>query len=92
MEQLFSPKTLATLLGIAEQTIYNRHSTGGDLPSVVKLGHLLRFRSSDVETWLAQKHQTATPPTLAPPVIPRRRGRPSKAEQIAARRQGEIPR
>ena len=41
MQQLFSPKTLAAYLGLAEQTIYNRHSSGGDLPKAVKLGHQL---------------------------------------------------
>ncbi|AJX17086.1 helix-turn-helix transcriptional regulator [Burkholderia ubonensis] len=57
MQQLFSPKTLAAYLGLAEQTIYNRHSTGGDLPKATKLGQLLRFRPADVEAWLDAKRQ-----------------------------------
>lgn len=64
MEQLLSPKTLAARLGLAEQTIYNRHSTGGDLPKAIKLGHLLRFHPVDVESWLDVKRQSgavATP-------------------------------
>lgn len=88
MEKFFSPKTLANYLGLAEQTIYNRHSTGGDLPQAIKLGRLLRFRLTDVEAWLEAKHQAcATPLSFPPtqPLTPRRRGRPTKAEQVAAR-------
>lgn len=58
MQQLFSPRTLATYLGLAEQTIYNRHSTGGDLPRAIKLGHLLRFMPDDVDAWLSAKRQS----------------------------------
>lgn len=58
MQQLFSPKTLAAYLGLAEQTIYNRHSTGGDLPNAIKLGQLLRFRPADVDAWLDAKRQS----------------------------------
>ncbi|MEZ0245650.1 MAG: helix-turn-helix transcriptional regulator, partial [Methylophilaceae bacterium] len=57
VEQLLTPKTLAATLGLAEQTIYNRHSTGGDLPLAIKLGRLLRFRPSDVEAWLERQQQ-----------------------------------
>lgn len=52
VEHLLSAKALAVRLGVAEQTIYNRHCSGGDLPPAVKLGRLLRFRASDVEAWL----------------------------------------
>jgi len=84
MDALLSPKDLAAFLGIAEQTVYNRHSAGGSLPSALKLGRLLRFRPSDVETWLEQQHQPeADIPTSK---TPRRPGRPTKAEQIARRR------
>lgn len=87
VEQLLTPKTLAITLGLAEQTIYNRHSTGGDLPPAIKLGRLLRFRPSDVEAWLKRQQQAST--TLRspqPPSVTRRPGRPTKAEQVAARR------
>lgn len=85
MEALLSPKNLSEVLGVAEQTIYNRHSTGGDLPRCIKLGRLLRFRPSDVEAWLAKQEQANLPPP--PPVLPttRRKGRPTKEEQIRAR-------
>ena len=87
MEQLLSPKTLAALLGLAEQTIYNRHSIGGDLPPTIKLGRLLRFRASDVEAWLTSQQAAAAvvrPPAKRP--TSRRPGRPTKAEQVATRR------
>ncbi len=58
MQQLFSLRTLATHLGLAQQTIYNRHSRGGDLPKAIKLGHLLRFSPNDVDVWLNAKRQT----------------------------------
>jgi predicted DNA-binding transcriptional regulator AlpA len=64
MQQLYSPRTLATHLGLAQQTIYNRHSGGGDLPKAIKLGHLLRFSPDDVEVWLNAKRQaTAAAPS-----------------------------
>jgi predicted DNA-binding transcriptional regulator AlpA len=87
VEQLLSAKALAEILGLAVQTLYNRHSTGGDLPPSIKLGQQIRFRPSDVEAWLEGKFTAPKPPSLplAPPVG-RRRGRPTKAEQIAARR------
>lgn len=89
MEQLLSPKMLADYLGLAEQTIYNRHSNGGDLPKTIKLGRLLRFRLSDVDAWLetkSQKTNSALVLTPAQPLVSKRRGCPTKAEQIAARR------
>jgi predicted DNA-binding transcriptional regulator AlpA len=55
MQQLLTAKSLADYLGLAEQTIYNRHSSGGDLPKPIKLGQLLRFHPSDVDVWLESK-------------------------------------
>ncbi|POZ60367.1 helix-turn-helix transcriptional regulator [Chromobacterium alticapitis] len=88
MDQLLSPKMLADYLGLAEQTIYNRHSSGGDLPKTIKLGRLLRFRLTDVDAWLEKQSRADAAPVQIPaePSVPRRRGRPTKAEQIAARR------
>nr|WP_222613135.1 helix-turn-helix domain-containing protein [Undibacterium jejuense] len=88
MDKLLTPKALADLLGLAEQTIYNRHSNGGDLPQSIKLGRLLRFHSADVDAWLGRQRQPAAPQALPPRPVPsaRRPGRPTKAEQIAARR------
>ena len=87
MEHLLTPKALAAALGLAEQTIYNRHSNGGDLPTCIKLGRLLRFRPADVEMWLAKQLTATEEPALQEQVhMPRRRGRPTKTEQVAARR------
>lgn len=94
MDRLLSAKALGAMLDLAEQTIYNRHSLGGDLPPAVKLGRTLRFRLSDVETWIASKLSSSKPPRCpataapAPDVFPHRPrgGRPTKAEQIAKRR------
>lgn len=87
LDKLLTPKALADLLGLAEQTIYNRHSTGGDLPHAIKLGRLLRFHTADVDSWLERQRQPAVPPATPPRPVPsvRRPGRPTKAEQIAAR-------
>lgn len=85
VEQLLTPKTLAAALGLAEQTIYNRHSSGGDLPPVIKLGRLLRFRPADVEVWLECRQQLTAPVSTSAPLVARRPGRPTKAEQIARR-------
>lgn len=86
MEQLFTPETLATFLGIAEQTIYNRHSIGGDLPPSIKLGRLLRFRHGDVVAWLNKKQQAEKLGSPTHTSTKRRRGRPSKKEEIESRR------
>ncbi|RQR44819.1 DNA-binding protein [Burkholderia sp. Bp9140] len=85
--QLLTPKALAEKLGLAVQTIYNRHSKGGDLPPCIKLGRLLRFKPADVDAWLASKAPPpGQPPAFAAAPAARRRGRPTKAEQVAARR------
>jgi len=55
MDQLLSTKALASVLGVSEQTIYNRHSSGGNLPPSIKLGRLLRFRATDVDAWIANQ-------------------------------------
>lgn len=85
MQILLTPKTLGAMLGLAEQTIYNRHSNRGDLPPVLKVGRLLRFRPSDVDAWLASKEEPTAPTTTPISSPPRRPGRPTKAEQVAAR-------
>ena len=90
MEPLLTPQILAATLGLAEQTIYNRHSTGGNLPPAIKLGRLLRFRPADVEAWLERQKQPSPSAVSTAPAVQRpparRRGRPTKAEQIVARR------
>ena len=89
MERLLTPEKLVEITGLSRQTIYNRLSTGGDLPPVVRLGRALRWRASDVAAWIAAKISTpafSMPLPVAPPLVTsRRRGRPTKAEQIAYR-------
>nr|WP_225936262.1 helix-turn-helix domain-containing protein [Caballeronia sp. NK8] len=76
-----SPHALAAFLGLAVQTIYNRHSSGGDLPSAIKLGNRIRFRSEDVDAWLDAKRQSlptqTTMPTTGRPIQRRERRRSS---------------
>jgi len=86
MQQLLvSPAELATMLGLAPRTIYNRLHTKGDLPPVMYLGRLPRFAISDVHEWLNAKRSSGSAVTNQ---VPRRRGRPTKAAQIAKRRMG----
>ncbi|MEN8515897.1 DNA-binding protein [Burkholderia sp. RS02] len=87
MDQLLSAKPLAAVLGDEMQTTYNRSSGDGNLPRYMKRGILLRFRSSDVEAWLTSQQPSPgqqTVVTVTP--APRRRGRRTKAEQVATRR------
>lgn len=71
------------MLSLAPRTIYNRLSSGGDLPPVVRIGRLPRFAVADVERWLdAKREQPARE-------LRRRPGRPTMAEQIA--RRGRLP-
>lgn len=76
---LITPSELGSLLSLAPRTIYNRINTGGDLPPVLRMGRLPRFALSDVHAWIDKKRTPAAP--ASPP--PRRRGRPTKAEQMA---------
>lgn len=85
MNKLLSPQGLADMLGLSVQTIYNRQAKHGDLPPVIKIGRLTRFREADVERWInGVKFSVSTP--SEPRINKKRRpGRPTKAEQIAAR-------
>lgn len=84
MSPLITITGLSEITGLAVQTIYNRHCNGGDLPTVIKLGKLIRFRAADVENWINSK---VVCPQQAPdkPYVAKRIGRPTKAEQIARR-------
>ena len=83
MTPLLTPETLAQKLCLSTQTIYNRLALRADLPVHLKLGRLTRWRESDVDIWLTAKMVSAPVETH---LQVRRRGRPTKAEQIAARR------
>jgi predicted DNA-binding transcriptional regulator AlpA len=81
-------KTIKSLRArLTAQTVYNRISIGNSasLPKYIKLGSLVRFPLTEVEAWIALQINDAQLPKLDPLTIVRRRGRPSKAEQIARR-------
>jgi predicted DNA-binding transcriptional regulator AlpA len=83
MTPLLTPETLAQKLCLSTQTIYNRLAKRVDLPVHLKIGRLPRWREIDVDDWLAAKVEPAQVAVLC---SLRRRGRPTKAEQMAARR------
>lgn len=88
MTQLLTPRELASLLSLKEQTIYNRHSIGGSLPTAIKIGSRLRFRQADVDTWIAGQMELQPVAPIAHQAaidVARPRGRPTKARQIASR-------
>lgn len=93
MEKLLTSDQLAAVLGLSVQTLYNRRTRGEPLPPCVKVGRLLRYEQAEVHAWLASQREAqhvrkvvlATPEQTAPPQVARRRGRPTKAEQIRRR-------
>jgi excisionase family DNA binding protein len=89
MTQLLTARELASLLSLKEQTIYNRHSTGGSLPTAIKIGSRLRFRQSDVDAWIAGQMEPQPAANILSQTstdLARPRGRPTKAQQIASRK------
>lgn len=87
MKNLLSVAELAHLLGVAKQTVYNRHFSGQDLPPAIKIGSRLLFDPVDVQAWVdAKKRPLASLVTSATTAAPRRPGRPTKAEQVAGRK------
>ncbi|MHB0991762.1 MAG: helix-turn-helix transcriptional regulator [Burkholderiales bacterium] len=83
MEKLLTPQALGVMLSMSVQTVYNRRAQGLSLPPAVKLGRLLRFRESDVQTWITA--QIESPVLFSVQPMQRRRGRPTKEEQVASR-------
>lgn len=89
MEALLSPVQLAAMLGISVQTIYNRRTRGESMPTCVKLGGLVRYHPEDVRAWLNRQSETSTAGLSASArcevdaddEMPKKRGRPTKAEQ-----------
>ncbi|WP_425195059.1 helix-turn-helix transcriptional regulator [Paraburkholderia phenazinium] len=59
MEKLLTADDLAALLNIQKRSVYVARYTRGNLPPAIKVGGLLRFRPSDVETWLANQPASA---------------------------------
>lgn len=66
---LLTAAQLGKILGLAQQTIYNRLQNGADLPPAIRVGRLPRFFLDDVHTWLNAKRASAAPaPALTKPV------------------------
>ena len=58
MERLLTPRELSALIALAQKTIYNRRTTGGDLPPAIILGRHVRFKASDVHQWMEQHRES----------------------------------
>lgn len=94
MEPLLTTEQLAAALGLSVQTLYNRRARGESLPPCITLGRQLRFFQADVHDWLeAQREGRGLCPTVPlrepgqthQPSPPRRRGRPTKHDEIQRR-------
>lgn len=93
MDKLLTSDQLAAVLGLSVQTLYNRRTRGDALPPCVKVGRLLRYEQAEVHAWLASQREAqhvpqvalTTPERTAAPQVARRRGRPTKAEQLQRR-------
>lgn len=58
MDRLLTPRELSALIALAQQTIYNRRATGGDLPPVILLGRHVRFKAADVHQWMERHRES----------------------------------
>lgn len=88
MQNLLSVAQLGRLLGLSAQTIYNRRSTGEDMPPAIKIGSQVRFDPDEVKMWLKKRQEQPSIARVQPSgtaEVPRRRGRPTKAESMAQR-------
>jgi predicted DNA-binding transcriptional regulator AlpA len=89
MQQLLvTPAELAAILSLSQGAIYHGLHTKGDLPTVIRLGRLPRFAVSDVDAWLAAKSNASPSSIEQSSMSARRRGRPTKAAQIALHQAG----
>lgn len=93
MEPLLTLEQLAAALGLSVQTLYNRRSRGESLPPTITLGRRLRFIQADVRTWLDTQRGASAYQAFPPqesqhsdgPSGTRRRGRPTKTEEMRKR-------
>lgn len=51
---LLTVRDLATLMGWAEHTVYQRRYRGDSLPRSIVIGQTIRFRRDEVERWLEE--------------------------------------
>jgi predicted DNA-binding transcriptional regulator AlpA len=60
MQVILDPKRVATILGISTRTL-ERYRSAGKGPPYTKIGgKLIRYRQSDVETWIQQNLSYST--------------------------------
>ena len=69
---------LASIIGCSVAHIYRLSSERRDLPPMIKIGQLVRFRVSDIEKWLESRVITIDTPDSSKPMAKRGRGRPRK--------------
>lgn len=92
-DELYSVAFFASLAKVHVITVY-QSLTGRKqfpLPPAVRLGRAVRFRGSDIQAWLDGLRTTGPTSPVAASESPRvssRRGRPTKAAQIARRAAG----
>ena len=58
MEPLLTPQEVADCLGLPKSTLYQWHHRNSG-PPVLKVGRHLRYRASDVESWLTERGSEA---------------------------------
>lgn len=87
-EHVLSERDAARWLGVSATTLRRDRATGlaGGIP-FIKIGARIVYRAEALERWLAEREQQ---PAARPQPTPRarRRGRPTKTEQVEAARLG----
>lgn len=56
-QDLLNPGALAEYLNVPVKTVYEWRSRGGGPPGI-RIGRHLRYRMSDVQTWLTERTST----------------------------------
>jgi predicted DNA-binding transcriptional regulator AlpA len=59
LDKLWTPKELSDYLGLTVATMAQMRYTGTG-PAFIKLGHQVRYRELDIQTWLADRTKTKT--------------------------------
>lgn len=59
---LLTIEEFAELMGWSPQTVHQRRYRGEPLPPAIEIGRTVRFRRSDVESWLKSHTATDNPP------------------------------
>lgn len=66
IERLLSPRELAELTGVRENTLAAwRSRKSADAPAYLKLGRAVRYRESDVRRWLSQRQSASAQPVAS---------------------------